>query len=242
MKMEFKKVSRFADADFNLPVRKTKKSAGYDFEVAEDIVIPPYSLQLKNLKNAVLNAQDSVLRNYSLEEMAALTKATKAKPTLVSTGVKCYLKEGYYLELSVRSSTPLKYWLVLANSVGIIDGDYVDNPDNEGEIFFQIINLSPFPIALKKGDIIGQGILKRYGVVDGDSADGARMGGLGSTTNAATMAVDYAKELSSERGMRASAGILDETYFNDTEKIKEDLAKELEKALYGGQSLFDACM
>ena len=53
MKMEFKKVSRFADADFNLPVRKTKKSAGYDFEVAEDIVIPPYSLQLKNLKNCI---------------------------------------------------------------------------------------------------------------------------------------------------------------------------------------------
>ena len=29
---------------FNLPVRKTKKSAGYDFECIEDITIPPYKL------------------------------------------------------------------------------------------------------------------------------------------------------------------------------------------------------
>jgi dUTP pyrophosphatase len=232
MKMEFKKVSRFADADFNLPVRKTKKSAGYDFEVAEDIVIPSF---YQHFSTMLANADPA--HTCSLEEAAKLTKELKAKPTLVSTGVKCYLKEGYYLELSVRSSTPLKYWLILANSVGIIDGDYADNPDNEGEIFFQIINLSPFPIALKKGDIIGQGVLKRYGVVDGDSADGARIGGLGSTTSAAAMAVDNAKELSLKRDM-----LLDETYFDDTEKIKEDLAKELEKALYGGQSLFDACM
>lgn len=240
MKMEFKKVSRFADADFNLPVRKTKKSAGYDFEVAEDIVVPSFM----QLTTSMINTAHSnpFTETQTLASMAALTKSTNLKPTLVSTGVKCYLKEGYYLELSVRSSTPLKYWLVLANSVGIIDGDYVDNPDNEGEIFFQIINLSPFPIALKKGDIIGQGILKRYGVVDEDSADGARVGGLGSTTGAATMAIDSTGALASGRGMRASAGILDETYFDNTEKIKEDLTKELEKALCGRQSLFDACM
>ena len=29
--IKFEKVSRFAAADFNLPVRKTKNSAGYDF-------------------------------------------------------------------------------------------------------------------------------------------------------------------------------------------------------------------
>ena len=40
--IKFEKVSRLADTDFNLPVRKTVNSAGYDFEVAEDIVIPSY--------------------------------------------------------------------------------------------------------------------------------------------------------------------------------------------------------
>ena len=176
--IKFEKVSRLAAADFNLPVRKTKNSAGYDFEVAEDIVVPAHTHQLLDM--AKFSPQP--IEAYTLEEMAKLTKRTKAKPTLVSTGVKCYLEPGYYLELSVRSSTPLKYWLILANSVGIIDADYCDNPDNEGEIFFQIINLSPFPIQLRKGDIIGQGIIKRYEVTDDDVAEGERSGGFGSTS------------------------------------------------------------
>lgn len=73
---------------------------------------------------------------FRLEEFAELTKNLKSKITLVSTGMKCHLNPNQYLELSVRSSTPLKHWLICANSVGIIDSDYCDNPDNEGEIFF----------------------------------------------------------------------------------------------------------
>ena len=65
----------------------------------------------------------------------------------------------------------------------IIDADYVDNLDNEGAIFFQVINLFPYPILLKKGDVIGQGIIKKYEVTDDDCASGVRVGGLGSTTS-----------------------------------------------------------
>ena len=83
--------------------------------------------------------------------------------------------------MSVRSSCPLKHWLILANGVGIIDADYYNNPDNEGEIFFQIINLSPFPIILLKGDTIGQGIIKKYMTTIDDEANGSRSGGFGST-------------------------------------------------------------
>lgn len=181
MAIKFEKVKRFAAADFNLPVRKTANSAGYDFEVAEDITIPTYD----SLWNELLNPEKGMPSyGLGLNDIAALTKKTKAKPTLVSTGVKCQLEPGYYLELSVRSSTPLKYWIILANSVGIIDADYYNNPDNEGEIFFQVINLSPYPIALKKGDIIGQGIIKKYHVTDDDAAAGDRIGGFGSTSNA----------------------------------------------------------
>jgi dUTP pyrophosphatase len=71
---------------------------------------------------------------------------------------------------------------MLANSVGVIDADYYNNPDNEGEIFFQIINLSPYPIVLKKGDIIGQGIFKEYLTTEDDVAEGVRVGGFGSTS------------------------------------------------------------
>jgi dUTP pyrophosphatase len=64
----------------------------------------------------------------------------------------------------------------------VIDRDYYNNSDNEGHIFFQIINLSPFPIILKKGDIIGQGIIKSYLKVENDDAAGERTGGFGSTS------------------------------------------------------------
>ena len=232
MAIKFEKVKRLAAADFNLPVRKTKNSAGYDFEVAEDIIIPTWTQHIITLEQGP-TPDDS---GFTLDEVASLTKNNKAKPTLVSTGVKCYLEPGYYLELSVRSSTPLKYWLILANSVGIIDADYVDNPDNEGEIFFQIINLSPFPIQLHKGDIIGQGIIKRYEVTDDDKAEGERTGGFGSTsmvgTNSAQMAIDPTTAIS--RGVRANIGIYDEV-------CNIDINECMKEAIMG-KTLFDASM
>ena len=172
---KFEKVTRMADVDFEMPKRKTSCSAGYDMVVAEDIVIPPMYDLLERISD------NYEYDTYTLDVIAKMTKATGAKPTLVSTGVKCKMDEDMYLELSVRSSCPLKHWLILANSVGIIDADYYNNSDNEGEIFFQFINLSPFPILLKKGDAIGQGILKPYIKTEDDIASGVREGGFGST-------------------------------------------------------------
>lgn len=173
----FEKVSRFADVDINLPQRKTADSAGYDMEVAEDIVVPSFFKLF-----AALQDEYDISTVFNLDNLAMVTKRLKTKPTLVSTGMKCKLEPGTYLELSVRSSCPLKYWLILANSVGIIDADYYNNPDNEGEIFFQMINLSPYDIQLHKGDIIGQGIIKPYLTTEDDNASGQRMGGFGSTS------------------------------------------------------------
>ena len=173
--MKFERVSKYPDAV--LPVRKTAKSAGYDFAVAEDIVIPSYSDQVLEMVRWGRGGH-----TYTLTEMANLSKELKTKPTLVPTGIKCELNDNTYLELSVRSSCPLKYWLILANGVGIIDADYYNNPDNEGHIYFQMINLSPFDIQLHKGDVIGQGIIKPYLITEDDSASGERRGGFGSTS------------------------------------------------------------
>lgn len=179
--MKFEIVSKYENAGLSLPVRKTKASAGYDFQVAEDIVIPSYECtHTHNLLNEYYNL-DIGKQALTLEETASLTKIAKAKPTLVPTGIKCEMPEDMYLELSVRSSCPLKHWLILANGVGIIDADYYNNPDNEGHIFFQIINLAPFDILLKKGDAIGQGIFKKYYLTDDDATTAERQGGFGST-------------------------------------------------------------
>lgn len=227
--IKFEKVKRFADADFNLPVRKTRNSAGYDFEVAEDIVIPTWTSHLIELGKVNTTVTEPPV---PLDILASWTKSTKAKPTLVSTGVKCHLEEGYYLELSVRSSTPLKYWIILANGVGIIDADYCDNPDNEGEIFFQVINLSPYPIQLRQGDIIGQGIIKRYEVTDDDKAEGLRQGGFGSTSAddmrqlmAATMAIP--ENTASPVGLRTNLNLFEDACGME----KEDIIDSIQKAM-----------
>lgn len=183
MAAKFELISKYAaGTEARLPERKTAESAGYDFYVAEDTVIPPYDYLFDEILHAVHHP--SVLDEpHTLEEAAALIKYANAKITLVPTGVKCKLDPGTYLELSVRSSCPLKHWLVLGNSVGIIDADYYNNPDNEGHIYFQIINFSPVPIILKKGDAIGQGIIKPYLKTEDDQVSAVRTGGFGSTDN-----------------------------------------------------------
>jgi dUTP pyrophosphatase len=179
MKAVFEKISKYADTDLPLPVRATKGAAGYDFVVAEDIVVPSFWGYFADWTDECAVVDGA----FGLEVVAATMKEMGTKPTLVPTGIKCKLNDGYYLELSVRSSTPLKHWLVLANGVGIIDQDYYGNPDNEGHIYFQMINFSPVDIQLKRGDKIGQGIIKRYELAADDNSTAERKGGFGSTTN-----------------------------------------------------------
>ena len=175
---KFEKVSRYADKEIVMPVRKTGQSAGYDLVAAEDYIIPSV-FQLASEADEVWSVNEEEF--VTLEQMAEFTKITKYRPTLVSTGMKCKLDPGTFLQLSVRSSSPLKYWLMLGNGVGIIDADYYNNPDNEGEIFLQIYNLSPFNIQIKEGEAIGQGIILPYGVTEDDVSTGERTGGFGST-------------------------------------------------------------
>lgn len=228
--VQFEKITKYKDIDFPLPVRKTAKSAGYDFTIPEDIVIPSHYLQLIDLIKGKLSSTNFLLKvsdlkaidilstitekadvltdqeklalatrvyteegkaivdflkeefTMDIEEVKTLTKATNSKITLVPTGVKVKLKDNQKLELVMRSSSSLGAYLMMANSVGIIDADYYNNEDNEGHMFFQIINMSPFNIKLKKGDIIGQGIISTYDKTDDDQVDIVRIGGHGSTT------------------------------------------------------------
>lgn len=190
--LAFERVERFANNEtIKLPERKTAASAGFDFYAAEDTVIPPWADDYEDFNDAVLEEVQSnpdVYKNIddvnnkfnpiTLDFLAALTKKYKFKPTLVPTGVKCKMPRCCYLQISVRSSLPLKHWLILANGVGIIDADYYDA---DGEICFQLINLSPFPILIKKGECFGQGVILPYITDKNDSVDAERTGGFGST-------------------------------------------------------------
>lgn len=101
---------------------------------------------------------------------------------LVSTGVKCYLHDDQWLLIALRSSTPRKKGLILANGIGVIDADYADNPKNEGEIFVQVYNLSPQPVVVEEGECIAQAIVLPKILLEEDNTTGnKRIGGFGST-------------------------------------------------------------
>ena len=137
------------DKEINLPLRKTKHAAGYDFEAAEDTLVPSF-------KKGV-------------------------NPTLIPTGIKAYMQDDEVLYLYNRSSNPKKKGLILANSVGVIDKDYYNNPDNDGHIMFAFYNVKENDIMIKKGEAVGQGVFMKYLITDDDKATAMRLGGFGST-------------------------------------------------------------
>jgi rubrerythrin len=91
------------------------------------------------------------------------------------------MQPGEVLYLYDRSSNPRKKGLVLINSVGVIDGDYYGNPDNEGHIFAQMKNITDQIVEVAKGERIVQGVFAPFLLADGDRAEGTRIGGFGST-------------------------------------------------------------
>ena len=105
----FEIVKEYENKDIHIPVRKTKFSAAYDIEAAEDVVLPSFQKGMK--------------------------------PTLIPTGLKAYMKNDEVLLIVPRSSGPKKQGITFPHNVGVIDSDYYNNPDNEGHIFIQCINL-----------------------------------------------------------------------------------------------------
>lgn len=114
---------------------------------------------------------------YAIENTHVFAKGV----TYVKTGVKVKLAPDEFLMLCNRSSNPGKKELVLINGVGIIDADYYNNSDNDGEIAFAFQSLNDVGSFIKKGDKIGQGIIMKYIKTENDNATGTREGGFGST-------------------------------------------------------------
>lgn len=139
----------FEDKGINLPIRKTKSSAAYDLEAAEDIVLPSFE--------------------------------KGSKPILIPTGLKAYMQPDEMLVIVPRSSSPKKQGISYPHSMGVIDADYYENPDNDGHIFVQCINLKDEEVKIKKGEAVSQAIFQKFLTIDNDQADGIRTGGFGST-------------------------------------------------------------
>lgn len=98
---------------------------------------------------------------------------------VIPTGIRAKIAGGWVLNLYPRSGLGFKYGFGLLNTVGIIDSDYY-SADNEGHIMAKVSVAEDMP-ELPAGKAFMQGVFLPFGITVGDSADGARSGGFGST-------------------------------------------------------------
>jgi dUTP pyrophosphatase len=75
--------------------------------------------------------------------------------TLIPTGLILDIPSKHVVKLHIRSSMSLKYGLMLANGVAVIDSDYVD------PLYIMLYNMCDTPINLYHGDRVAQGILEK---------------------------------------------------------------------------------
>lgn len=172
---------RQAFPNAKIPMYMDTYAAGADFFCAEAITIPSVWSSVA----AMLEAQttNGRVKNIMSDEDLVDSDAIKGiKPTLVHTGIKAQMYENEVLYLFNRSSNP-KNGLVLANGVGVIDSSYYGNPSNDGEIMFAFFNVKPYPVTLRVGDRIGQGVFQTFSrpVENLLINDATRTGGFGST-------------------------------------------------------------
>lgn len=167
-----------------LPEYQTSRSAGADFFCAEEVTIP--SIWVGVAEALLAKGEELFVRLLpSNTDDNAKRLAKRLQPTLIHTGIKASMEPDEVLEIYNRSSNPKKLGLVLANGVGVIDSDYYENVDNDGEIMFAFYNFMPWSVTIKVGDRIGQGVFKKYlrPEVGLRVKDVERVGGIGSTDN-----------------------------------------------------------
>lgn len=104
-------------------------------------------------------AQDLPLPSYAtagsagLDLHAAITEDVRLAPgerTLISTGIRIAVPEGYEAQVRPRSGLALRHGLALVNSPGTIDSDY------RSIVGVILINLGQEPIRIERGDRIAQ--------------------------------------------------------------------------------------
>ncbi len=99
---------------------------------------------------------------------------------LIPGNVIVRIPAGYFLMLTLRSSTPRRKSLLIPNGVGIIDQDYCGEGD---ELKVQVLNFSEEAVLVKKGERIAQGLFLPVMRVEWEEIEtlGAGRGGFGST-------------------------------------------------------------
>ncbi|HEX4713405.1 MAG TPA: dUTP diphosphatase [Ktedonobacteraceae bacterium] len=99
---------------------------------------------------------------------------------LIPGNVIVRIPVGYFLMLTLRSSTPRRKSLLIPHGLGIIDQDYCGEGD---ELKVQVLNFSEEAVQVKKGERIAQGLFLPVMHVEWEEIDevGQGRGGFGSS-------------------------------------------------------------
>ena len=99
---------------------------------------------------------------------------------LIPGNVIVRIPDGYFLLLTLRSSTPRRKGLLIPNGVGIIDQDYCGEGD---ELKVQVLNFSEEAVQVHRGERIAQGLFLPVMRVNWEEVNevGQGRGGFGST-------------------------------------------------------------
>jgi dUTP pyrophosphatase len=100
--------------------------------------------------------------------------------SLIPTGLRIQLPQGYEAQVRPRSGLALKRGLTCLNSPGTIDSDY------RGEIGVILVNLGSEPQIIQRGERVAQLVVARYAqvvwaAVDNLAESERGTGGFGST-------------------------------------------------------------
>ena len=99
---------------------------------------------------------------------------------MIPTGIRCEMAEGGVLLIFPRSSFGIRHGVRLANTTGVIDGDYAQ-AENEGHIMVPLRNPSDHPVTIRQGERFCQGVFVPFGTAMEAEVNGERKGGFGST-------------------------------------------------------------
>ncbi len=78
---------------------------------------------------------------------------------LVPVNIVVKIPDGYALLVFVRSSTPMRKGLILANSVGIVDPFYCGDKD---EVLVEFWNITDNPVEVKREEVLAQGMIIKH--------------------------------------------------------------------------------
>jgi len=143
------------------------------FEIVDDIFRKHPDADIKLPKR---QTQGSAGYDFYAPHEISIDPGCKEK---IWTDIKVKLIPGLHVKIYPRSSLGNKWDMMLANTVGVIDKDYYNNPSNNGNICIIVRNTGDETISIEEGERFAQGIVEPYVVFE--FVDGKRIGGIGST-------------------------------------------------------------